>query len=382
MKNLDNKADFIKLANDFINFFSSNSQEDSMNKSYETAKSASTTNDNGQGIKRDVCENFTKLDQKYANRAYVFCKKIERNFKNIYISKKEERKRHCLHYKYWVYESIMSIFSDATDDVYKNVIVKKYNDLRMFLTDGFIDYKCQYYFSGKNIDEIVEKIEKKYLHDYFNNYDIIKKIIIEYKDDKQDKCKEYLTSVRSLYERYKKEQCYDYYDFLTNNCDDFFKLEDKYNPQILINLLQNHKDETKTDENTMNTVNSNLEHIKDVHFSCAKGFYWHNKKSHYSLICEDKHPSDVNYLSKRQQIFPIYQFAFNISFLLVGVFIIFFLFYKFTPFGSYLVNMRKSKKKNPYNLHGLQTNYSLKHEKASVNKPANNRRTRISYNPI
>lgn len=198
-------------------------------------KNGTVTQSSGIKPKNDPCKIFIKIEEDYAEKAYILCKKIERNLTKIYgIENRGKRKNYCLHYKYWLYEMIMGIYRSESDKKYFSSIVKKLMQLRTSILDGYIDYSCQYHFHHDNFKDLEEKVEKKYLHDYFNNFDFIEKTIKICNQSKYYQYNKYLSNIINLYKKYKQNECYDYdFDYWVNQCDDFFNVENKYNPILL-----------------------------------------------------------------------------------------------------------------------------------------------------
>lgn len=156
---------------------------------------------------------------------------------------------------------------------------------------GFIEYNFQYYISEKKFNELKEKIQKKYLHYYFRNSELIQKTIEKCKHDKCSKFEKCLNSIIKLYNIYKENECTYYYFYLYNRCDDCFKIEENYNPKFLLSILENRRYPTKPVEKPYITENSETaDKNLQVMFNWHKAFY-SNDPSSYSLICEDKKKS-------------------------------------------------------------------------------------------
>lgn len=206
--------------------------------------------------KYDPCNAFVNIKEVYAKKACTFSKEIQRNIKKIYsINKGINREKYCLHYKFWVYEKLKNVFAADSDKIYNNGVIRKFNYLTAFVMNGFIYYRCQYYFSGDKFNDILLKVEKKiYIYDYFNNYYSIKNRIVTCKDVNTEQYNECLTSVIKLYNQYKKEQCRNYENFLLNNCDDYFLFDEKYNPQILLSPLNICKETKSVNETDVRRV--------------------------------------------------------------------------------------------------------------------------------
>ncbi|SBT55997.1 PIR Superfamily Protein [Plasmodium ovale wallikeri] len=338
-------------------------EDDVMKKSYTDAIGNAQSDGNPQKNKGYPCHEFLSFEDSYKEKAYMFCKKIETILnKKIYnMEKGDERKKHCLHYKYWVYGTIMNMHNSQTESKYVSTLVKKLMALRTLIADGYIDYSCQYHFNDNYLNDLKGKIEKKYLHDYFNNYDIIKSTISSCKEEKIEVYQEYLNSIIKLYDIYKEDLCSDYYFFLVNSCDDYFKYDEIYNPKFLLNILQRCKDKNlgtgvevipsnEIGEVSLGTKDFRTgNQISNVKLDCVKGYYWHGKQNYYSLICYNEKEGDIENPARRISSFSLYQSIFNGFFASVGIFLIFFLLYKFTPFGS-RIQHKIWDKGNNYNL--------------------------------
>ncbi|SBT33395.1 PIR Superfamily Protein [Plasmodium ovale wallikeri] len=341
--------------------------------------------------KYDPCDSFVKLDDKYAEKTYTFCKQIDRNVKKIYaMDKGINREQYCLHYKYWVYSRVYEIFASEADKIYNNGIIKKFNYLTATIMNGLIDYKCQYYFIGKNFNEIEMKMEKKNVYDFFSNYNYIKNRIISCVQEKVNEYEKYLTSIIKLYDKYKKDECNDYEDFLLNNCDDYFVFDEMYNPSILLSLLKICKDKKSVNDVDIKKVyesfgvSVNPENLKpvstvsDVKFKCSEGFYWDGSEYQRGLICRDKQKGDIENNAETTKLkFSNLQIISNVFFAVTGITFISFLLYKFTPLGSKL--HRRKKKKININSNFDDEHQFLSYDVESINIPTNNKRLRVAY---
>ncbi|SBT01617.1 PIR Superfamily Protein [Plasmodium ovale curtisi] len=367
-------------------------EDEIMKKSYTEAIDKSKSEGTQQRPKGYPCHEFLSFEDSYKEKAYMFCKKIETILnKKIYnMEKGDERKKHCLHYKYWVYGTIMNTHNSETESKHVSTLVKKLMALRTLIADGYIDYSCQYHFNDDYLNDLKEKIEKKYLHDYFNNYDIIKSTISSCKKEKIEAYQEYLNSIIKLYDFYKEDLCSDYYFFLVNSCDDYFKYDEIYNPKFLLTILQRCKDKnlgTDVEVIASNEIEVSLgtkdfrteNQISDVKLDCVKGYYWHGKQNYYSLICYNEKEGDIENPARRISSFSLYQSIFNGFLAILGIFFILFLLYKFTTFGSLLHKKKKKKIINDYSFQEEFTEHVSNYASSSSN--INNRKLRINYQP-
>lgn len=98
--------------------------------------------------------------------------------------------------------------------------------------------ECEYQFIHKNLPELTYFIEQKHLHNYFVNYESIKKESTYNKITSQ-KYKVYLQSINSLYIQHKKECCDEYG---MNDCPNYFNCYEGYNPNNILSALQRNGD--------------------------------------------------------------------------------------------------------------------------------------------
>lgn len=59
-------------------------------------------------------------------------------------------------------------------------------------------------------------------------------MIINCEKNKYGTYREYLRSISNLYDRYKREECSNFYDSYINRCEEYFVNEENYSPLILI----------------------------------------------------------------------------------------------------------------------------------------------------
>ncbi|SBT55758.1 PIR Superfamily Protein [Plasmodium ovale wallikeri] len=120
------------------------------------------------------CKNHFKDKSTYQDKSIETCNKILCNFKKLYNNTiKIKTDNPCLHYKYWVYKEILKMIKDNNE--YKNIkeIIEKFLDLQFKKNIPSDPNKiaCHYYYIFKDLIELNTKIEEKDLHDYFKYYD-------------------------------------------------------------------------------------------------------------------------------------------------------------------------------------------------------------------
>ncbi|SBT58189.1 PIR Superfamily Protein [Plasmodium ovale wallikeri] len=387
---LENGADFLELVKDDITLQSAHS-----NKMYKIFDEEVKEAD-----EKDICKDFETLTPS-DTWGKDLCNKIYKN--SNYVSSTKYYKGHkdrCLHYTFWVYGEIAK--KSPNDSDYKAIknVIEKFTDRKPFYTGGFIENNCQYDFKGKDFNELKIKIEKKYMHDYFRNFSFIKKGVSICNDENYEKYEKYLNSIIKLYDKYKKGECSEYYYFLLYECDDYFSLDEKFNPKTLLSTLKKRKSENfpinekqeYLDESDQNLGSTNQ--TSDVKLDCYKGFKLHEEKvqredgqgdeirkvNYYSLICRDENTGDAEKSSALTTFnFSNYQMIFNGVFALLGGLLLFFLFYKFTPFGSWMRKGKKGENEDTYMFHEDNVQELLDHKLKYSSMNTNGRRLRITY---
>ncbi|SBT56112.1 PIR Superfamily Protein [Plasmodium ovale wallikeri] len=161
-----------------------------------------------QDDKRDQrCNSFNTL-RNHRDEAYNLCNKIIRNFNDLSgLSTSKEKKDKCLHYKYWIYGKIWNMFKTNGRNEYDIPVITELSNLEIDITKKNRLNDCRYDFSYINMEDLKRKVEKKYMHDYFKNYNIIESNIT-CDNGKHDIYKKYLDYISEIYEKYKGE-CHD-----------------------------------------------------------------------------------------------------------------------------------------------------------------------------
>ncbi|SBS79985.1 PIR protein [Plasmodium ovale] len=170
-----------------------------------------------------------------------FCSKIEKNLKYVYSIKEQHKSKNiCLHYKYWLYDKMWKNIKNISDANHVKNVITDFLEVHVNISMGNDNNSCGFYFHNRVIQELEKRLEKKFLHDYFKNYQNIKRNLSS--KEKYNVYYKYLTYIRKLFDKY-KEDCSDFFDFYENLCDEYFEIESEhYNPSNLLAILQNPTD--------------------------------------------------------------------------------------------------------------------------------------------
>ncbi|GAB69608.1 hypothetical protein PCYB_003570, partial [Plasmodium cynomolgi strain B] len=251
------------------------------------------------------CERFKEICN---GAAHDICRKIRNNLKNIYsISPGKERKQHCLYFKYWFYEKLMNLFNSESGSKCFNSIITEFDHFKVYAYYGYIDFSCQYDLYRINMNNL--KTHKLY----------------------NDIYKEYLNSIFKLYIKYKSDECSsDDYNYLYNNCENFFDPHEYYNPQNLLSTLESCIPGQEIPKNIINEKYLELENNSPkIKLKCSEGSYWIDDKFVRSMICTDKQKGDIEHVSmKASPSFSYYQIIFNGIFYITWCIFLLFLFFK------------------------------------------------------
>ncbi|SBT39504.1 PIR Superfamily Protein [Plasmodium ovale wallikeri] len=218
-----------------------------------------------------------------------FCNNIIKNSQYINNIKGEKgHKYQCLQYKYWIYDQVVKNPTKKSEDNNIETFANKFMNHEIRTSKGFIEYNFKYYFSEKKFNELKEKVQKKYLHYYFRNFELNQETTEKCKQDKFSTFEKHLNSIIKLYNIYKENECTYYHFYLYNRCDDYFKIKENYNPKFLLSILENSKYPTKPVEKPYITENSETaDKNLQVMFTCHKAFC-SNDPSSCNLICKVK----------------------------------------------------------------------------------------------
>ncbi|SBS96531.1 PIR Superfamily Protein [Plasmodium malariae] len=221
-----------------------NINEEFLNKLLEGSQSSNIynkLNENVTGSQYDtICNviNESKNRNGFPSGSYDLCKQIARNADDLSkMLNKSGYNNQCLHYTYWIYYELKKILKQNSEDVKTKHIIK-YLELKNNIYKEYQLHKCLPGIKDNNMNELNEKVDEKYLHDYFQNYDIIKTYSACERATFQN-YKEYLTNISKLYMKHKKDkQCCD--DPFWDSCPDYFKCPNEFDPNNLLQVLNSN----------------------------------------------------------------------------------------------------------------------------------------------
>ncbi|VUZ93687.1 PIR protein [Plasmodium vivax] len=308
--------------------------------------------------KEDQIDNYknycTELEKHECTHPGVttLCTKAVKNL--IYLSlmpQNEERDERCFSLKHWLYQEIRKIFNRKSTNVSYEPVITKLKDVVLRINNTHFSGKpCYCSFDGT----LNEWKEQKYLHDYFKSFDSIESFI----NKDQDACIKHFGSVNytnKLYEKYIGECCYCFKSGHCKEwCPDYFKCEDTLNPYNLYLKLK-----------------CTEEHAKDFTI-VDKPISIDNH-----VITTTRNSLLLAYQNKLQD--PFYSTVLY-AFGTLGIFMIFFVFYKFTPFGSLFHRKKHNDRERMQNFiseyYGELTANESEHENVSRNR----RKIQLAYN--
>ncbi|SCN12499.1 PIR protein [Plasmodium malariae] len=215
------------------------------------------------------CTEFEGITSTHKEKYVTLCKKVSKLLKYVFDKDKlKKSKEYCSHYKYWVYHEIWKLFKNGqqTDDIH---IIDKFNKLQSDLFVKHNKHNCSYGYILNDYEELNYKIEKKYLYDYFKNYNTIK-------SSKQcsnvggSKYRAYLEAIKKLYDVEYNSCCL---SGLTECPDYILTCDDKFDPSKLLSALVSKGSErcdglngitANFDEEKLNSVITDPEFLNSI----------------------------------------------------------------------------------------------------------------------
>ncbi|CAI7724080.1 Plasmodium vivax Vir protein, putative [Plasmodium vivax] len=188
----------------------------------------------------NVCDSLNITNTKITKE---LCNKVAANLQYVYDIKEEGKKKNtCLLYKYWTYDQMWKFLGKNKEHSHVKSVIADFVNIREKVSKKNHNYTCQYYFVRNSFQDLKENLEKKFLYDYFKNFESIRTNI--HSKDKYDLYNKYITYIKSLYEEY-GEDCSDSFDFMMGNCDEYYEQDSKdYDPNVLLTTLKKYKGQT------------------------------------------------------------------------------------------------------------------------------------------
>ncbi|CAG9474560.1 unnamed protein product [Plasmodium vivax] len=302
------------------------------------------------------CNQIIKNDKININRNEfkALCSKLVTNLKYL-SSIKNIGKKHgdrCSNLMYWTYDIIMKIINtNISHYLEKDVSIELNNIILRVNKELGKNENCIFYVDGSFLDWN----EEKDLHDYFEHYNDLSKLTAD-KINNEMYC-QYINYISKLYKKYMNIccTCYSRPEYVCKeHCPNFFKCNKEYFPIDLLHKLEcNDNVSLQKEKENYESLIIDLDVIRKSQIM-AMNFY--------KILAQDY----------------FYRFVFS-TFLLLGIFFIFFLFYKFTPIGFKLNKKSSKKNQNNYPNNGGNRKELLEYEKKIMNGNSNKKRLRIAY---
>ncbi|KMZ88959.1 hypothetical protein PVBG_02933 [Plasmodium vivax Brazil I] len=180
----------------------------------------------------DICSNFLSNNNEHCKN-YNLCIMIARNLINLSKLKGDERTKNCRYFIHWLYDKVGTIYSKSMNTIQDETTVNKIFNVGYTILQKLGINDC--YYEVLNLD-LVQNKERKYLHDYFENYNKIESNTCD-----NDKCPQYCKHIININELYKKniEKCCTYYseNDYSDDCKYYFKCDQNFNPYKLYTKL-------------------------------------------------------------------------------------------------------------------------------------------------
>ncbi|SBS94337.1 PIR protein [Plasmodium ovale] len=276
------------------------------------------------------------------------CGKLAGNLKKISQSTESKRKNDeiCGYLHFWLYDNISRNFKDNgnVENITQEILLGAINFNRIIS-----NMKCSVRYS---FDINLEKwIEGKLLHDYFKNFGYIK-TTYGFNDNK---CKEYAEYINHINTLYKKNKNQYHYNEISRYLWNY--TSEKYDPFKLISELKCDNEKLAMDLRS--------------HQSAKLGGTMEQADSLPELQREDAQSGITSTDSNSSSIV-------GSSVSLIGMFILFFTTYKFTPLGSWIYGKISKKEKIQNNIE-LLTNELLENHSEYIDINDNNSTFHVAY---
>ncbi|KAI4840605.1 PIR protein [Plasmodium brasilianum] len=242
--------------------------EENLNQILEGSPSGNIYNNfnkNFSGSQNSVeCNVFNSDKTNYPDGSYDLCKKISRNAEDL--SKLRNNRRYvyyCLHFTYWIYYKIKKNLEKSSEsEKLKHLI--KFLDIKKSIYRDYHLYNCLPNINDNHINELNEKVEQKYLFDYFENYDYIK-TFNTCNTVKFSEYEKYLNQISELYIKHKKDkECCN--NSFWDDCGEYFKCKKEFDPTKFITSLKSKGNNCNILEKIQKTLSSQSDFMNSIYF--------------------------------------------------------------------------------------------------------------------
>ncbi|SBT57067.1 PIR Superfamily Protein [Plasmodium ovale wallikeri] len=303
--------------------------------------------DSPDGYENSFSEAF-KIEPRN-NTIKGICGKIAGILKEISHSteSKEKNEEICGYLHFWLYDNINRNFKD-NDNV--DIITQKIFLGAINFNSTLSNENCSIRFSPD--DKLKNWVEGKLLYDYFKNFAYINNTHA-FRDNKCEAYNNYISHINTLYKNCEDESYYSY-DIRRHLLS---YISDKYDPAKLISKLECENEKPAMDS--------------DPHQSASLGETMEQAGSAPELLREEAQSGISSADSNSSSIV-------GSSVSLIGMFILFFSAYKFTPLGSWIYGKISKKEKIRNNIE-LLTNELLGNHSEYIDINDNNSTLHVAY---
>ncbi|CAI7719820.1 Plasmodium vivax Vir protein, putative [Plasmodium vivax] len=261
---------------------------------------------------KKYCEDICDLEENFPG-AKALCMKTSKNLEDISKEQHPKRIEACEHFYYWLSDHIWSLFGKNERYIKDKPAALNFLSIVYDIMYRLNIPECLFHYNPYDSEDILR--EKKHLYYYFKYHDKIKSAITPNKVGRKNNlyC-DYLNHIRKLYEKYVPRccSCFSGPNKCSEYCKEYFTCDERYYPADLL---------TKLGCNGEKPIKSAGEIFKNVTV---------NRKD---LIIRQSNLTGYSFGELYKD--PFYRFAFS-GFTLLGILSTFFVFYKFTPVGTWL----------------------------------------------
>ncbi|KMZ96424.1 hypothetical protein PVNG_05959 [Plasmodium vivax North Korean] len=184
--------------------------------------------------------NELKINGKVDEQSKELCNNLIHFLKKIAgLKDKQESAKRCSYLPYWLYDEIARLYKyQYTNNVDKIGIVKDVITAVNKVNEKIKENKCTLKYDNKaSLDEL---IKRKISYIYFKKYNDIKGSIKPQNKDECSKYFTYLTNIKSLYDKYYKENCFKRW-FLSPPVPDYLSCTQSFDPKNLLSSVEGCK---------------------------------------------------------------------------------------------------------------------------------------------
>ncbi|GAW80430.1 variable surface protein [Plasmodium gonderi] len=305
---------------------------------------------------KKYCKDICNLEAHFPG-VRELCAKVSKNLEDIALeSKKDERNEYCENFYYWLSDNIWNLFRKNLEYIEKKPDVLKFLKVVYDIIYRLNITECLFHYNPYERKEVLK--EKKHLYYYFRYYNTIKGFIDSNNEveNKEDYCK-YINYIIDLYEKHLPKccSCFSGIENCSEYCKEYFKCSKDYYPGDLISLLRCEYEEP----------------VKNV-----EELFKHVTVSRNDLILVSKELASPSVkLEHKDPFYSIVLFVFSV----LGIFFAFFVFYKFTPFGTWLHKNKIREKNIRYNMQEEYMERLSERRRESDNFKSKSKRIQIAY---